>query len=204
MDNITTAIPLIAAGISATVSIVSIFISNWIGRKTQLKQEKYNHKKDIYLSLYVPLLKWFHATNFMEKSYYWQIALPAYSQGGKDRLSELLINNFEKLPAKVAMHYSEYTQNSVSARNMYTGEEYDYYYEPAAKIASELYEYIIRELLREGAKLAKELDLPDLSTPTLKKFDDQMASYIGPRYLSLGTHKKPLKVVFGPPPTESP
>lgn len=67
MNNLTLVIPLIVSGISAVVSITSIFVSNWLGRKTQLKQAKYEHKKEIYLSLYVPLLKWFHASNFMEK-----------------------------------------------------------------------------------------------------------------------------------------
>lgn len=204
MDNLTIIIPLIAAGISAVVSITSIFVSNWLGRKTQLKQEKYKHKKDIYLSLYVPLLKWFHASNFMEKSYYWQIALPAYTQGDRDSLSDLLIENFEKLPVKVAMCYSDYTQNSVAATMMYIGEEFNYDYEHHAQRASDLYEYIIRELLREGAKLAKELDLPDISTATLKIFDEDIKNYIGPRYLSLGTHNKPLKVEIGPSPTEMP
>lgn len=110
MNNLTLVIPLIASGISAVVSITSIFVSNWLGRKTQLKQAKHEHKKEIYLSLYVPLLKWFHASNFMEKSYYWQVAFPAYTQGGRDPLSDLLMENFEKLPVQVAMCYSDYTQ----------------------------------------------------------------------------------------------
>ncbi|HFI0351784.1 TPA: hypothetical protein ACGOZT_001191 [Streptococcus suis] len=203
MNNLTLVIPLIAAGISAIVSITSIFISNWLGRKTQLKQANYEHKKEIYLSLYVPLLKWFHASNFMKKSYYWQVAFPAYTQGGRDPLSDLLMENFEKLPVRVAMYYSDYTHNSVTATMMYVGEEYDRNYEHFAQRASELYEYIIRELLQEGAKLSKELNLPDISSATLKNFDEDMKNYIGPRYLSLETHSKPLKVQTGPMPVEN-
>lgn len=204
MSNLTVIIPLIAAGVSATVSILSIFISNWLGRKTQLKQAKFDHKKEIYLSLYVPLLKWFHASNFMEKSYYWQIAFPAYTQGDRDSLSDLLIENFEKLPVKVAMCYSDYTQNSVASTMMYIGEEFNYDYEHQAQLASDLYEFIVKELLQEGSKLAKELDLPDISKSTLKLFEEDMKNYIGPRYLSLGTHDKPLRVEIGPPPMEMP
>ncbi|HEM5582616.1 hypothetical protein HO861_08350 [Streptococcus suis] len=202
MNNLTLVIPIIVAGISAVVSITSIFVSNWLGRKTQLKQAKYEHKKEIYLSLYVPLLKWFHASNFMKKSYYWQVALPRYSQGGRDPLSDLLMDNFEKLPVRVAVCYSDYTQNSVTASMMYIGKEYDYEYEHFAQQASDLYEYIIKELLQEGTKLSKELELPDISSATLKKFADDMERYIGPRYLSLETHSKPLKVQIGPLPEE--
>lgn len=194
MFNSNNVIPLISAAISAIVSIASIFMSNWLGIKTKLRQDKYEHKKEIYLSLYVPLLRWFHAANFMEKSYYWQIAFPAYTQRAQDSLSKLLIENFEKLPIRVAMCYTEYIQNSSSATMMYLGEEFNYDYEHHAKRASELYEYIIRELLLEGSKLARELKLPDISTATLKQFDEDMNNYIGPRYLSLETHNKPLKV----------
>ncbi|MFX4034740.1 hypothetical protein [Streptococcus suis] len=203
MNNLTLIIPIIVAGISAVVSITSIFVSNWLGRKTQLKQAKYEHKKEIYLSLYVPLLKWFHASNFMEKSYYWQVAFPAYTQGSRDPLSDLLMENFEKLPVQVAMCYSDYTQNSVTATRMYVGEVYDYDYEHFAQRASELYEYIIRELLQEGTKLSKELNLPDISSATLKAFDEDMKNYNGPKYLSLETHNKPLKVQIGPMPVEN-
>lgn len=194
MINFNNVIPLISAGISAVVSLISIGISNWLGIKIKLKQDKIEYKKEIYLSLYVSLLKWFHASNFMEKSYYWQIAFPMYVQGGQDSLSELLIQNFEKLPVRVAKYYSEYTQNSISAIEMYLGEEFNYDYEHHAKRASELYEYIIRELLLEGSKLAQKLDLPDIATATLKQFDEDMNNYIGPRYLSLETHDKSLKV----------
>uniref|UniRef100_UPI003F68F13F hypothetical protein n=1 Tax=Streptococcus pluranimalium TaxID=82348 RepID=UPI003F68F13F len=200
MINLNNVIPLISAAISAAVSIASIFMSHWLGIKTKIRQDKHEHKKEIYLSLYVPLLKWFHAANFMEKSYYWQIAFPAYTQGAQDSLSELLIENFEKLPIRVAMCYSEYTQNSSSATMMYLGEEFNYDYEHHAMRASELYEYIIRELLLEGSKLAKELKLPDISTATLKQFDEDMNNYIGPRYLALETHNKPLKVEIKQPP----
>lgn len=202
MESIAIVIPLISAAISAIVSIISIFVSNWIGRRTQLKQNEIESKKEIYTSLYVPLLKWFHASNFMEKSYYWQIAFPAYTDGSRDSLSDLLIRNFEKLPVKVAMYYSEYTQNSVSARLMYAEEEFDYEYEHHASRASDLYEYIIRELLKEGAKLSEELGLPDISTATLELFDEDLANYIGPRYLSLGTHTKPLQTETGALPTK--
>lgn len=197
MNNLTNTMPLISAGVTAAVSIASIFMANWLGRKTKLKQDRFEYKKEIYLSLYVPLLKWFHATNFMEKSYYWQIAFPAYTQNRPDSLAELLIENFEKLPVQVAMCYSEYTQNSVTASKMYIGDEFNYNYEHHAKNASDLYEYIIRELLQEGTKLSKELRLPDIATATLRQFDEDMDNYIGPRYLSLETHNKPLKVEIG-------
>lgn len=179
--------------ISAAVSVSSIFVSNWLGMKNQLKNRKIETDKEIYYSLYVPLIKWLTSASFSYKSYYWLIAFPRYTTNTPDFLSRLLIKNFEKLPVSVAQRYSAYTQYSANASFFYHGEVYNRDYEGDASEASKDFDFIIQKLLQEGSAKARTLGLPDISKSILTSFLEDKENYIGPRYLSLETHKEPLK-----------
>ncbi|HEQ1510247.1 TPA: hypothetical protein VD638_000641 [Streptococcus pyogenes] len=189
LKNTNFLIPLI----SAIVSVSSIFISNWLGYRSQIRKLKFDEEKEIYLTLYVPLIKWMNSQSFNNKSYYWLVAFPTYTTNAQDFLTGLLLKNFEKLPVSVAMRYSEYTLNSATSLHFYRNTEYDYDYETFAKKASELFDLIIEQLLTEGTILSQKLSLPNLSKSTLENFLADKKNYIGPRFLSLETHNKPLR-----------
>ncbi|HHJ9499482.1 TPA: hypothetical protein ACQOJT_000804, partial [Streptococcus pyogenes] len=70
LKNTNFLIPLI----SAIVSVSSIFISNWLGYRSQIRKLKFDEEKEIYLTLYVPLIKWMNSQSFNNKSYYWLVA----------------------------------------------------------------------------------------------------------------------------------
>lgn len=121
------------------------------------------------------------------------MAFTRYTTNTQDFLTNLLLKNFEKLPVSVAMKYSEYTLNSATSLHFYRNAEYDYDYEIFAKKASELFDLIIEQLLTEGTVLSQKLSLPNLSKSTLENFLGNKKNYIGPRFLSLETHNKPLR-----------
>lgn len=179
--------------ISAAVSVSSIFVSNWLGMKNQITNRKIETDKEIYYSLYVPLIKWLTSKTFSFKSYYWLIAFPRYANGEADFLSQLLIENFEKLPVSVAERYGSYAQYSATASSFYCGETYNYDFKGDASEASKNFDFIIQRLLQEGSAKARMLGLPDISKSILTSFLEDKENYIGPRYLSLITHKQPLK-----------
>ncbi|HHK0710401.1 TPA: hypothetical protein ACQMH9_001632 [Streptococcus pyogenes] len=90
LKNTNFLIPLI----SAIVSVSSIFISNWLGYRSQIRKLKFDEEKEIYLTLYVPLIKWMNSQSFNNKSYYWLVAFPRYTTNAQDFLTGLLLKNF--------------------------------------------------------------------------------------------------------------
>lgn len=180
--------------IAIIVSVISIFISNWLGIQNQNKSRQIELKREMYLNLYVPLLKWLHSSSAVTTNYYWLIAVPRFLSEQPDKLEQLMLTNFEKLPIQVTNYYKLYVQSTKQARAFYNSSEtmYNPKYEAFAKQASELFDLIMIELLKEGSSLAQELGWPNIPKSTLIAFRNEI-KHNRTRYIAPQRHKQFLK-----------
>ena len=60
--------------ISSIVSITSIFISNWLGRKATKDNFQLETKDKAYKNYYIPLMKLLISQNKISLTYYWIVS----------------------------------------------------------------------------------------------------------------------------------
>ena len=91
--------------ISSIVSITSIFISNWLGRKATKDNFQLETKDKAYKNYYIPLMKLLISQNKNSLTYYWIVAAwfnaPGQLKRTTDPLQTLLNNNLELLPPNI-------------------------------------------------------------------------------------------------------
>lgn len=156
------------------ISIIAIFISNWLGRKSNQNEFKLNSMKNAYLNFHLPLMKILILANKNALTYYWIIAAwynaPGEFKKDNDRLLSLLRSNLEYLPPEIVKLVPEYMVATSGARLFFGDNEYRENYKKSLDTASDLFDEIIKSSLQDASRLANKLGYPDISKPILESF----------------------------------
>ncbi|WP_072520342.1 hypothetical protein [Gemella massiliensis] len=108
--------------IPSIVSVLSIFISHWLGTLKINKEYKHSQNEKLYKELYIQLFRELNsALNEEFLNYHWLIAHPRYSQKKPDFLSVILNNNLEKIPPKLISYVSKYKYHSANSIPFFFG-----------------------------------------------------------------------------------
>ncbi|WP_414838448.1 hypothetical protein [Carnobacterium sp. TMP28] len=192
--------------ISSIVSITSIFISNWLGRKAVKDNFQLETKDKAYKNYYVPLMKLLISANKDNLTYYWFVAAwynaPGEHKKNTDPFSTLLKGNLELLPPSIVKIIPEYNVSTSGAAMFFGENEYRENYRHNLIKSSDLFDEIIRKSLQEASKLAKTLGYPDIAAPILESFVDMEQTDMNfPRYLpEIYQTKGPRQFVGETPP----
>lgn len=164
------------------VSFISVFVSNWLGRKAAVAEMGNNQRLKRYQEYYIPFIKQIYNV----KPYYWSFydfrnntALDG--SNSYSELSDLMFNKMEymgpDLPPLVT-HLEIIAEDVYSDVNLalYSGFQNAPSLEQAAEkveIANDLFDKIVVETLQEATQLAKELKLEPIAKPLLSSYLDQ-------------------------------
>lgn len=157
--------------IAPIVSVLSIFISNYLGRATNRQNHKYANAERTYSIFYIPLIKWLAPTNKNSMSYFWTIAMLRVGPTQKpDWLINHLTKNLEFALPYVASLYQDYMVETGGAEAFYSFDGFRENYRKNASKASELFDKIVIASLEEASILSKKLGYPDTAKPILELF----------------------------------
>ncbi len=173
MEFLLDSLPIV---ITSVVSIVSIFISNILGRKATLSNHVLENEEKSYQNYYVPLIKWLYRHNDEYINYYWCIAVSRLHIKQNDFLNDHLKQHIELAPTDAVIHFNSYMVKSSGAEFFYKDQVKNAQYEKNAIEASEKFDLIIKSSLKEASKLAKKLGYPDIAAPLLKSCCDGISS----------------------------
>lgn len=191
----------IAIIITSVVSIVSIFLSNYLGVKSSQAKTKYETQRQAYLDLYVPFTKWILSAREGYACYYFLVAVSRKDINASDNLEKMIKNHFEILPKDSAIKCQHYCMESSNAELFYSDRDGHLKYEDHAKNASNLFDQIVPELLEEGSRLANKLGYPDIPDEALKVYKANVGKIEGrQRYLPDIYRDHQPKVYIGPEP----
>lgn len=169
-----------SAASSPWLAIISVFISNWLGRQTARAKVANEQKMIRYKSFYIPLIKKIYNVKPGRRSYY-DLRSTLDPQTSKDcfaAFDDLLFDHMEfqgeQLPLKIV-------ELEVNAENAYSdlqlalhsrfdnAPSIDEAIEEVEKM-NQLFDEIIIEALRESESLARTLSLEPISRPLLKSY----------------------------------
>lgn len=147
--------------IGPVVSIISIFIANWLGRITAKQDYKLQTKEKSYLNFYVPLMKFLSSANKNSMTYYFLIAIwygaPKPIRKEDDFLNHLLKNNLELLPPDIVNLVPEYNVATGGSKLFFGEDQYHDNYRENLINSSELFDKIITLSLKEASIISKAL-----------------------------------------------
>lgn len=174
--------------ISSTISVVSIFISNFLGQKATDRKFQLQNMEKSYKEFYVPLMKFLISANKENLTYYWLIASWYNAPNGikrtNDPIRTLLGDNLELLPPEVVKLIPEYSVATSGAQMFFGDGEYRENYRHNLVTASELFDEIIQTSLKEAKTISQKIGYPDIATPILESFENMERSQMNyPRYL---------------------
>lgn len=163
----------------SVISVISIFISNYLGNKSTSSEHKLNVQEDTYRKYHIPIIQWLSRTNSTMWNYAYLIAIPVSNTS--NLASEFILThvsqNIEYAPKEVVTAYSEYLQRAGNY-------EFYVYYAPngndpelekSAREISKLFDQIIVASLREAKRLSNTLGYPDIAEPVLKTYERGIA-----------------------------
>lgn len=174
--------------IGPLISVLSIFISNWLGRKSVKNNYQLETKDKAYSELYVPLMRILISSSKDSMTYYWYVAIwygapTGFKKKGDDILS-LLRSNLEFLPPKIINLLPEYSGATSGAQMFFSENGYRENYRAQLIKASDLFDKIIKISLQEAKSISKELGYPDIASEILKSFEEiEKTDKNFPRYL---------------------
>lgn len=174
--------------ISSIVSITSIFISNWLGRKATKDNFQLETKDKAYKNYYIPLMKLLISQNKNSLTYYWIVAAwynaPEPLKKSTDPLKILLTTNLELLPPNIVKIVPEYSVATSGAALFFGDNEYRENYRQNLQESSDFFDEIIKKSLTEASRLSKQLGYPDIAKPILGSFVNMEQTDMNfPRYL---------------------
>lgn len=192
--------------ISSLVSITSIFISNWLGRKATKDDFQLGTKEKAYKNYYVPLMKLLISQNKSSLTYFWIVATwynaPGQLKKTTDPLQALLNNNLELLPPNIVKIVPEYSVATSGATMFFGDNEYRENYRHNLQESSDFFDEIVKKSLIEASRLSKTLGYPDIAKPILESFVNMEQTDMNfPRYLpEIYQAKGPRQFVGEEPP----
>lgn len=154
---------------TAIVSILSIFMANYLGRKSSFADYKQTNKEKRYLNFYVPIIKKLYS---ITKGHY---SLNTFSiiNGNFYYLTHFIVENFELASTEIAEMYQVFYPILSEGSRFYTApEEYKSTFENDAIEAEKLFTELIEQILKEAIVLSKELGLPNIAQPLLETFSE--------------------------------
>lgn len=171
--------------ITPLVSILSIFISNWLGRRAVRDDYRLKTKEKAYRTFYIPLMKLLLQANQDYMTYYWFVASNYMTDKQYiDPFNRLLTNNLEYLSPLVIPHVHNYSIKTNNAKLFFNNGQYRYEYEDSLVDASDEFDIIIKLALEQARLLARELGYPDIAAPILEAFETIVDTDINyPRHL---------------------
>lgn len=171
--------------IAPVVSIVSIFVSNYLGRTMNMHNHKYANAEKTYSTFYIPLIKWLAPTNQDAMSYFWKISMIRLGPTKQpDWLKAHLTRNLEFALPSVVSKYQDYMVKTGGAEFFYNPEGFRENYRQNAIEASKLFDLIITESLKEASTLSEKLGYPNTAKPILEIFEKGIENQdIHSRYL---------------------
>lgn len=178
-------IPLI---FGPTISVGSIFISNWLGRKSVKNNYQLETKDKAYSEFYIPLMKKLTSANKNSMTYYIYIAAwyaaPKGFKKTNDDFSQLFRTNLEYLPPRIIKLVPEYMTATSGAQLFFGDDGYRENYRHNLIEASDLFDKIIKISLKEASSISNELGYPDIALPILEMFEGiEHTDKNFPRYL---------------------
>lgn len=168
------------------VSIVTLFISNYLGRKFALIEDRHKNQRKAYLECYIPLLKLLLKIPRDQISYYGIVVHPELTNMRSirtDHFFEFLFSHLHYLPKGVALKLSDYRRASLNALISYSSTGVLEQNESLAHLASDLFDEILIDMLEEAEELSVKLGYPDLAQPILEYVEKHAYSRKNPRYL---------------------
>lgn len=156
------------------ISIIAIFISNWLGRKSNHNDFKLKSMENAYLHYHLPLMKILISANKEALTYYWMVAVwysaPPGITNKNDNVLTLVRENLEHLPPEIVKLVPDYMVATGGAKLFFGDNGYRQNYKNALDTASELFDEIIKLSLKDASRLADKLGYPDISKPILESF----------------------------------
>lgn len=173
---------------SPLISVASIFISNWLGRKSESRKFQLETTDKAYNSFYIPLMKTLVSANESNLTYYWFIAVlygaPKPVKSTSDFLKQLLNTNLHYLPSQLIELIPKYNVATSGAILFFGEDGYRENYRQNLITASDLFDDIIEISLKEASLIANRLGYPDIAKPILESFlNAEKTKYNYPRYL---------------------
>lgn len=174
--------------LSPLISVLSIFISNWLGRKSESRRYRLDMIDKSYQSYYIPLIKFLISANEENLTYYWLIAswynAPQPVRKTTDALNVLVSKNLEFLPPKIVSLVPKYKVATLGAQLFFGEEEYRENYRHNLIEASDLFDEIIEISLKEADLISSKLGYPNIAKPILESFEMmEKTTSNHPRYL---------------------
>lgn len=168
---------------SIVVSIISVFLSNWLGQKAVIAKTSEEQKLKRYQSYYVPFMKFFYKT----RPQYWNFydlrsALNEKRDGSAIyELSQLMSNNLEymgkDLPPLIARFNliadTRYSDISLALDSKFLNAPSLDDAVKGVQEVNDLFDQIVVETLQEATQLAKTLSLEPISEPLLASYLDE-------------------------------
>lgn len=143
--------------ITIFVSVASIFISNYLGRKATFEEYKFNLKKERYNSFYLPIIK--HLYSFDSAHLKFNVTSYGNIAGDTNFLTKHIRDNFEYISPKVGSLYTEYQP---LASRLFVNNEF-----ALTDEVDIVFKQIIQQVLEEASELSKTLETPNLSQQLL-------------------------------------
>lgn len=197
--------------IPSIVSVASIYISNYLGRKSYLNKIELENKKNLYSNFYFPIISRLLNYSYKDLDYFHLIAyerliainitkdltnqLPKelfnsienLSKNHDDWLLDALYKNLIHIPTSIAIKLNDYnlaTSNSLLFLALNKDGCYNEEYRKFHYKASSLFDKIIILILKEAQKLSEELKYPNTPESVLNIFLAGMER-TDPRYRAL-------------------
>lgn len=153
--------------ISIVVSVIAIFLSNFLGRLDAQRKAKRQWKEERYIKLYVPFIKFF----FKHRPHEWQFFF-LLAEGSYDELDTLISNNLQYLDKEsttVFFHLEndelEFVKSSANEavskirnHNFKVGEPIVIFSDRELSAYNSFNDFVL-SVLKESANLAEELGL---------------------------------------------
>lgn len=164
------------------VSFVSIFVSNWLGRKAAIAEMSNNQRLKRYQEYYIPFIKQIYNV----KPHYWSFYdfrnnTARDGSNSYSELSDLMFNKMEymgpDLPPLVT-HLEIIAEDVYSDVNLalYSGFQNAPSLEQAAEkveAANDLFDRIVMKTLQEASQLADSLSLEPIAEPLLSSYKNE-------------------------------
>lgn len=143
--------------ITITVSISSIFISNYLGRKATFEEYKFELKKERYNKFYLPIIK--HLYSIDSSHLKFNVVSFGNVAGDTNFLTKHIRDNFEHVSPEVASFYSKFQP---LAGRLFLNKEFDLTDE-----VDVVFKQIIQQVLKEASTLSETLETPNLARELL-------------------------------------
>lgn len=174
------------------VSIISIFISNFLGIKSTEIKHQLSVQEETYNKYHVPIIQWLNKHSVEDWNYAKLVAQSARLGDEHDFLITHITQNINYAPKSVITNFNKYIQ-----KRHFIG-YYDFespmFNDPVAEkeiaVASDLFDKIIIDSLKQSTKLANKLGYPNIAEPMLESFLSEVDLYSeGKRYIPWTKHK---------------